>query len=415
MRKDKLSTEYLVIGAGLTGSGIALELARRGKSVVLVEQDDVPMNRASLRNEGKIHLGLIYAGDGSGNTGRQQLKGSLCFHPILRSWLGDSVDKIELSTPFVYLVANDSLLSPEQLEHHYQSLEAEYLEIISEHPHLNYLGHKPEWLARSVPLDTLRHTFNIRQFKKAFSTNERAVNTDDLAREITAAINRSDEINFIPRIKVVDIIAHQDAYTILGKLSNGDDYLEVKAKTVFNAAWDQRLHLDSLAGIVNPSDWVHRLKYRVIASIPQDSERSPSATIVLGAYGDVVIRNKSAFLSWYPSGMTGWSHDLAPPADWDLVCKRFASDPKSELIGREILAQTLQWYPSLLGSNIMTIDAGAIFAYGRSDIHHLESKLHDRSCIGVRANNNFFSIDPGKLTTAPMYAVEAVEQALCAR
>ena len=50
-----------VLGAGLTGVATALELAKRGAQVTLLDQDPFAVNRASLRNEGKIHLGLIYA------------------------------------------------------------------------------------------------------------------------------------------------------------------------------------------------------------------------------------------------------------------------------------------------------------------------------------------------------------------
>ena len=50
-----------VLGAGLQGACIALELARRGHEVDLIDQDVQPLNRASLRNEGKIHLGFVYA------------------------------------------------------------------------------------------------------------------------------------------------------------------------------------------------------------------------------------------------------------------------------------------------------------------------------------------------------------------
>ena len=37
------------------------------------------MNRVSLRNEGKIHLGLIYANDPTFKTARLQLTGGLRF------------------------------------------------------------------------------------------------------------------------------------------------------------------------------------------------------------------------------------------------------------------------------------------------------------------------------------------------
>jgi len=110
--------------------------------------------------------------------------------------------------------------------------------------------------------------------------------------------------------------------------------------------------------------------------------------------------------------MKGWSHNITPPENWDHACSNFNSEKINISIGEEIIENTLAWYPRLLGGEIITVDAGAIFAYGKSDVNVLDSRLHDRTHIGVYRRNNYFSIDPGKLTTAPMFAVEAVKQAM---
>ena len=410
--KNKISTDYLVIGAGLAGCGIALELARNGKSVTLIEQDHSPMNRASLRNEGKIHLGLIYAGDETGSTSRIQLKGSLCFYSILKSWLGGDMEKIDISRPFVYLVAHDSLLSAEKLADHYQALEMECKRMLDKDDSLNYLGIRPEWLAKRIPLENFQNTFNVGRFKSAFITQERAIDTLDLANVITNAVKSNNQIRLITDLKVIDIVDNNGKLKVVGKIGGGHGFLEIDANVVFNAAWDQRLLLDDLIGLKPSGSWVHRLKYRVIASLPDNLDHISSATIVLGAYGDAVIRKSSAYLSWYPAGMTGWSHNLTPPTEWSRACSNYVSDYKSMQIGNEILARTLDWYPGLRGSSILTIDAGAIFAYGNTDIDQIDSELHDRSHIGIRRVKNYISVDPGKLTTAPMFAVEAVKNAL---
>src|SRR5262245_61696667 len=111
-------TGVLVLGAGLQGAGVALELARRGIPTTLVGQDDVPLNRASMRNEGRIHLGLIYANDRSRETAFLQLEGALRFRAIVDRWVAPDAVWLERSTPFYYLVARDSVLSPDALVAH---------------------------------------------------------------------------------------------------------------------------------------------------------------------------------------------------------------------------------------------------------------------------------------------------------
>jgi L-2-hydroxyglutarate oxidase LhgO len=75
--------EVLIVGAGLQGCSIALELARLGVETLLVDRAERPFERASLRNEGKIHLGLVYAADRSLETARLQLRGALSFQAAI--------------------------------------------------------------------------------------------------------------------------------------------------------------------------------------------------------------------------------------------------------------------------------------------------------------------------------------------
>jgi glycine/D-amino acid oxidase-like deaminating enzyme len=52
-----------VLGAGIMGCCLALELAQRGRRVDLLDLAPAPMTGASLHNEGKLHLGFVYAKD----------------------------------------------------------------------------------------------------------------------------------------------------------------------------------------------------------------------------------------------------------------------------------------------------------------------------------------------------------------
>ena len=52
-----------VLGAGFQGTCVALELAQRGVTVDLYDQNDTCITQAGYRNEGKIHLGFVYTKD----------------------------------------------------------------------------------------------------------------------------------------------------------------------------------------------------------------------------------------------------------------------------------------------------------------------------------------------------------------
>jgi glycine/D-amino acid oxidase-like deaminating enzyme len=68
--KDK---RIAVLGAGGVGVCAALELADRGYRLDLYDENSQPLIRASANNEGKIHLGLVYAKDNSLRTARTMI------------------------------------------------------------------------------------------------------------------------------------------------------------------------------------------------------------------------------------------------------------------------------------------------------------------------------------------------------
>lgn len=399
--------ETLIVGGGLQGAAIALELAHRGRRSVIFDQDARVMNRASLRNEGKIHLGLIYAADPTFSTASILLQGALTFAPLLRRWLGVRWHEVALSTPFAYLVAPDSLWDPESLAAHYDRLAQECRRRLLDDARLDYLGARPVELASRMAPTAAARWFAIDRLASVFDTAERAVDTDDLARVVRAAVDAEPLIRVLCSHRVEEISRTSGGITLRGQGPHRP--FDITAPQVVNCTWEDRFRLDLMMGLTPPSGWVHRLKYRTLATLPASHRHAPSATMVLGAYGDVVVRPSGvAYLSWYPTGMRGWTHDVTPPADWNAACR---GDPAPD-VARDVAASALRhidaWFPGIGTCDVNTVDAGAIVAYGTTDVDDPRSGLHDRTRIGVNGGGDYFSVDPGKLTTAPLFAMEAV-------
>src|SRR5262245_35879266 len=184
----ELETGVLVLGAGLQGAGVALELAQRGISATIVEQDEIALNRASLRNEGKIHFGFIYANDRSRDTAFLQLEGALRFRAIVDRWLEPDAQWLVRSTPFCYLVARDSILDADALAAHYRAVEARCRERLAADPCLDYLGSREDGLFRSLTRDELASHFDANRFAAGFATSELAIDTEQLAAALRRAL-----------------------------------------------------------------------------------------------------------------------------------------------------------------------------------------------------------------------------------
>ena len=395
-----------VLGAGLAGVSTALELARSGVATVLVDQDSRILNRAGLRNEGKIHLGLIYANEGSLDTAKLQLQGALTFRSTLARWIGDKVDKIPLSTPFTYLVSKSSLCTADELEAHYLEVQRLYEYQIEDDKSLDYLGQNPEMLYRrqaSIPSHFLATGFDC-----SFETAEQAIDTEVMTSLLRTAVEENDLVQQVTGVRVMGVTRLGDRLRVEGSTSDGVWRREFDQ--VVNALWDGRIAVDFSFGLTPAPGWLYRLKYRVIVKLPKNLVRRPSATIVLGRYGDVVIRpDGSAYLSWYPVGLQGWSHDREPAEDWAPSCRGEPDAISALQIASETLSAIDTWYPGIGRSRVILVDAGVICAYGKTDVDDVGSTLHGRTRVGVISDNGYHSVDPGKLTTAPLFGRRVAE------
>jgi glycine/D-amino acid oxidase-like deaminating enzyme len=401
--------EVLVLGAGLTGSGVALELARRGVAVTLVDQDERAMNRASLRNEGKIHVGFIYAGDPSLATALLQLDGALRFRTIVARWLGDAAAWQSLSTPFHYLVASDSIVPSEALARHYAAIESHCRTALAADEGLDYLGCRPDGLVRELTRDQIAAHFDPDRFIAGFATQERAIDTELLAVAVRRAIDASPRVTFVPGRTVRTVEPTSTGFRVCGNSAGGQ--WEMDAVQVVNATWERRAALDAQLGIPAPAGLLHRLKYRAIVRLPDRLRGAPSVSMVLGRYGDIVVRpDGTAYLSWYPTGLRGWTHDLEPPLDWNPACRGDLTSEVAREVADALRAGIDPWFPGIGESEPLRVDAGAIVAVGHSDVDDRNSGLHDRTRVGVVSHGGWHSVDPGKLTTAPRFALEAADR-----
>src|SRR5919199_4415476 len=102
-----------VLGAGIMGSATALHLARLGIAVTLFDRAQAPFRGASRWNEGKIHLGFVYAADPTLRTARVLLPGGLDFKDQVERLTGRSITSAVTTPEEVYLVHRDSVTTPE--------------------------------------------------------------------------------------------------------------------------------------------------------------------------------------------------------------------------------------------------------------------------------------------------------------
>lgn len=392
--------DIAIVGAGVAGGLAALDLADRGHKVVLLDRAAQPLSAASFVNEGKIHLGFVYAADPTGRTARQMIQGALAFRSIVSRWVETSVFDTLITPGFDYLVPSGSQLSVLQIERHFALVNSEIRAQLAS-TGADYLG------AKDLPLPArLRaHPYgsNGHEVLAAFSTSERAIDTHGLASELRSAILGHPNIDFRSHHTVSRIVR-----AATGWLVETDQGTDGPFGAVLNAAWEGRRELDHRSGFADNDDWF--LRYKAAAVLADPFQDLSNVTLLLGSYGDVVRYNCGRlYLSWYPSMMMASTRDLT------LRAPELSTDGKRDLV-RVSLEALANWYPALRrylavpGLDTTSFMGGFITARGSTDIDDRNSRLHERSAFGLHAlGDRYFSLDPGKYTTGPLFALKSAE------
>ena len=413
------------------GCCLALELARRGCKVDLIERAPAPMTGASLHNEGKLHLGFVYANDPLKKTHGLMVRGSLSFARIIENLTGCNAADLASSRPFHYFVPVDSQLDVAAIHHHFHEVE-KTIRDVSRSTGDSYLDLKTDCFFERNSSRDHESMFAPGMTLGSFRTEERSVSPLAVAKALTRAVSNSPNVNFIGNTEVLSA----------DRLACGDVELELRRNgeastsrysSIANCLWGDRLRLDRTAGISDQGPWLLRYKATItVAAAKKMPKDIPSATGILGPYGDMVSHNDgSHYISWYPLCKLALTTDVDVRKLHDMVHKGIVSRCVKKILSespsiskivssfahrkfiRNNIAEMAAYIPSMahLLNDVARckVGGGVILARGVTDIDDPTSYLHQRSVIGLVAHGSYITIDTGKYCTAPLFAQEAAD------
>jgi hypothetical protein len=360
------------------------------------------LSRAAIANEGKIHLGYMYANDPGQSTARMMMQGALAFAPFFTRHLELPADALALSRPAAYVVHRDSQRSVEQVSHYLADVHA-LLREASEGRKGAYFGHDLSGGMRPWSDAEREAAFDPVIALAAFDSPEVAIDPVALAGLVRRRIEQEPDIEVRLNHDVTSVEDDGGGFAVCA--TTAEVQQRERFDHVVNALWDGRFVINEKRGLRPDRPWLHRLKYGVSFRLPGHVPLPPSATFVSGPFGEVVsYRDGLTYLTWYPVCLKAISSEVAPP-HWQT---HPAEPLRSELLEGTLHAMA-QFVPSLADIRLdelkdVTVKGGAIVAWGATDIYDPASELHRRFEIGVTSTGNFHSVDPGKLTMAPYFA-----------
>jgi hypothetical protein len=402
IKQRKQRSQIAVIGGGLTGCLIALDLAENGHEVTIFEKEVELVRRASIANEAKIHLGYVYSSDQSFRTAQTMIDDALRFRPLLERWIGAATFETLLTAPFHYVVPEDSRLPASQIKQHFNDVHT-YLAAQEAKLGLRYLG-------GSEASQTV-----IENGREWIGSRERGIWPQGIADAI------ADEVRSHPRImlRLGCTVDHMDAAAERWFVMLDGPQREKAGPfdIVANVAWSGRRQIDRKSGFGPKDSFFTRYKFGVIlenASKVLGDEVPKNTTATTGPYGDSVYYpvSDSLYCSWYPVGMCFSS------TDDDISFTPPTPDTHAALI-----RDTWQGYATIDPDYGALLDlpepisarliGDFIVATGRSDIIDPTSLLHERWVHGPRKlGDGYWSVDTGKYTSAPRCAAQCVDAIL---
>jgi glycine/D-amino acid oxidase-like deaminating enzyme len=391
-----------VLGGGLQGCCTALSLAERGIDVTLFDRNDRLLSRAAVANEGKIHLGYMYANDLSHATARMMMQGALAFAPFFARHLGLPGETMMVSRPAAYVVHRDSQRTVEQVSQYLATVHSLVREI-GESRRGAYFGRDLSAGPRVWSAAERKAEFEPEVALAAFDTPEVAIDPVALAALVRERVAAEPRISVRLEHEVLDVGDSNGGLDV--RLMTSDGALREHFDHVVNALWDGRMAINEKRGLRSNRPWLHRLKYGVSFRLPAGARPPPSATFVSGPFGEVVSYDDGlTYLTWYPVCLQAISSDVTPP-EWPT----YPAEPMRSQLLQGTLEAMAQFVPSLRSLDVneledVIVKGGVIVAWGQTDIYDPTSELHRRFEIGVTSAGRYHSIDPGKLTMAPYFA-----------
>jgi len=394
MPKQARANRVAVLGAGIMGASTALFLVRKGYEVTLVDAAAAPMAGASRWNEGKIHLGYVYAADPTLNTAKRLIPGGLAFGDLVRELVG-SKPAIEVNgADEIYLIHRRSVVDPRAA--------GQYLGEVAalargDSGAARYLVDVTRATARPIGRAELEAIADTRTIVAGFRVPERSVRTTSIADAFVDVLRAEPRISLMMRTRITGVRAEGSAWRI--EASPG---VEGSFDWVVNALWQGRLAIDLSVGLRPAHAWSSR--YRV--SMFLETKRPvdfPSVVVSIGPFGDIKNYNGTNFyVSWYPAGLLAESQEIEPVPPEALDAGRKARIVEAMRAGLTALLPGAEAIFAAAGR--VLVEGGWVFAQGQGALDDPAATLHRRDRFGVRRLGTYLSVDTGKYSTAPWLA-----------
>jgi hypothetical protein len=379
------------------GASTALHLARRGRAVTVFDRADAPFCGASRWNEGKIHLGFLYAADSSMATARAVLPGGLAFREQVEQLTGVSLREATTGDGDHYLVHRDSVVPPDAVEAYLRNVAA----LVESRPDASrYLVDVSTCSVRVLSGAELQELADPEVVVAGYRVPEHSVDTQVVADAFVNALTENAMVELVLGHEVTAVEHGNDGHDTWFVRTGADRHGPFAA--VVNALWEGRPAVD--LSIRHRPDVDQQFRYRVAMFVRTDRDvDAPCAVMGVGPFGDVKnFGRRNFYLSWYPLGLLASSEGETAPAVPVL-----SDDERRRLVPAmfDAMRARLPFVERIEESVVEArVEGGWVYSQGNGLLDDPQSTVHRRSRLGVSNVGTYYSVDTGKYSVAPWLA-----------
>jgi glycine/D-amino acid oxidase-like deaminating enzyme len=382
------------------GSSTALFLARAGCNVTLIDRAPRAMDAASRWNEGKIHLGFLYAGDPSGRTAAELVIGGLTFKRLTEELIGRSLAQATTPDADIYLVHPNSVADVAAMAAYFQRVET----LIADHAQAgDYLA--PIGAVEPLAAGDLE-ALTSGAVRAGFRVPERSVNTIWVADRFVEAIEAEPNISVRTSTLVAGVDQTEAPRSGPWRI-RAEPGLDEPFDVVVYALWEGRLAVDRSLRLAPEAEWSHRFRLSLFVQTAT-CLKLPCLVLATGPFGDVKNYDGTSFyLAWYPAGLVAQGSDIEPP---------HVTLPPAEVTIEATRRGLIAYLPPIQAvfdaAESVKVGGGWVFALGKGSLIDPDASLHRRDRFGISRLGTYFSVDTGKYSVAPWLANKIASEIL---
>jgi FAD dependent oxidoreductase len=388
-----------ILGAGIMGCSLALFLARKGAQVSLFDETPEPFAGASRWNEGKIHLGYLYAGDPSLDTARKLIGAGLRFRGIVEELLDSDISAAVSPQDEIYLTHRSSVVDPDSMSAYFDAVS----NLVRGHGDADrYFSDLTFASPVRMTAGDLRNVTSSENIVAGFRVPECSVQTSWIADRYVAAVEAEPSIELVLNTKINSVASKADKWAVLANPPIRDLF-----DVIVNCLWHGTDSVSRASGLGHPHS---QTSYRYRVSVFLRAEQActlPNAVIAVGPFGDIKNYNgRDLYLSWYQEGLIEDRVGCPVTVDLDALAKaRIATNTFNRL---------REYFPGIAAvvrqPSSFTVGGGWVVAHGAGSLSDPSSPLHRRDRFGISRFGSYYSVDTGKYSTAPWLANQLAGQ-----